>query len=125
MGYRVRKRTSSRQVSRLQRHRRVRSKLTGTSERPRLAVFRSQKHISVQVIDDGVGHVLLQSSTSNKELKVKKGNDISAATKVGSDIAKKAIAKKIKKVVFDSAGYRYHGRVKAVAEAARKGGLVF
>jgi len=125
MGFRIKKRTSPKQIGRLKRHRRVRSRVYGMSERPRLMVFRSQQHIYAQVIDDVKGCVLFQSSTLDKNVKLKKGNTIAAAATVGAEIAKKAIAKKLKKVVFDTGGFKFHGRVKALAEAARKGGLVF
>lgn len=122
---RFRKVTELTQVARVKRHLRLRKKLCGSSERPRLSVFRSEKHIYAQVIDDVSHKVLCQASTLNKELKLKKGYDMGAATKVGETIAKKALASKVSRVVFDVGGYRYHGRIKALAEAARKGGLQF
>lgn len=133
MAYRIRKQTASKQIARLKRHRRVRGRLCGTPERPRLVVFRSCKHIYAQVIDDLANRVLVQSSSlKNKEKKSGKGkvqskklDHIGVATQIGMDIAKKGILKKITSVVFDCAGYKYHGRVKALAEGARKGGLVF
>ena len=88
-------------------------------------VFRSGKHIYAQIVDDHDRLVLVAASTLSKGLKIKKGYNISAATKIGEEIARRAQEKKIKKVVFDAAGYKYHGRVKALAEAARQGGLVF
>ena len=108
---------------RLRKHLRVREKISGTPECPRLCVFRSNKNIEVQVIDDTKGVTLC--SSSSEQLKLERGNNIEAATKVGNDIAKKALAKGIEKVVFDRGGYIYHGRVKAVAEGAREGGLKF
>lgn len=108
---------------RLRKHQRVRAKISGTSECPRLCVFRSNKNIEVQVIDDTKGITLV--SSSSEQLKLANGSNIEAANKVGADIAKKCLAKKIENVVFDRGGYIYHGRVKAVAEAAREGGLKF
>lgn len=108
----------------IQRKRRVRAKVFGTQKRPRLSVFRSLKHIYAQIIDDENGKTL--ASASDKEIKkAKEGNKVSLATLVGEEVAKKAVAKKIKKVVFDKGGSRFHGRVKAVADGARSGGLEF
>ena len=112
----------SRNVARLRRHARVRKNISGTAEMPRLNVFRSNKEIYVQVIDDVKGVTL--ASSSSKMLKVNGGN-IEGAKAVGADIAKKCIDKKIEKVVFDRGGYLYHGRVKALADAARENGLQF
>ena len=108
---------------RLRKHARVRAKISGTSECPRLCVFRSNRHIEVQVIDD-VKRITLASSGSVK-LKLTDGNNINGAMKVGEDIAKQCLALGIEKVVFDRGGYIYHGRVKALAEAARENGLKF
>lgn len=113
----------SRNSIRERKHARVRAKISGTSECPRLCVFRSNKHIEVQVIDD-VKRVTLVS-TGSVALKLENGSNIEAASIVGEKVAELCVAKKIKKVVFDRGGYIYHGRVKAVAEGARKGGLVF
>ena len=113
----------SKNVSRKRRHARVRSKISGTSSCPRLCVYRSNKNIEAQIIDD-VKKVTLVASSS-MALKLENGSNIEAAGKVGEDLAKKALAKKIKKVVFDRSGYIYHGRVKALAEAARTAGLEF
>ena len=110
-------------VSRVRRHARVRAKLSGTSATPRLCVYRSNKNIEAQIIDDVKGATLVASSSM--ALKLENGSNIDAAKLVGEDIAKKALAKKIKKVVFDRSGYIYHGRVKALAEAAREAGLEF
>ena len=110
-------------VSRVRRHARVRAKLSGTKEAPRLCVYRSNKNIEAQIIDDVKGVTLV--SSSSMALKLENGSNIEAAAKVGKDIAEKALAKKIKKVVFDRSGYIYHGRVKALAEAAREAGLEF
>ena len=110
-------------ISRVRRHARVRAKISGTSEAPRLCVYRSNKNIEAQIIDDTKGVTLV--SSSSMALKLENGSNIDAAAKVGQDIATKALAKKIKKVVFDRSGYIYHGRVKALAEAAREAGLEF
>ena len=110
-------------VSRVRRHARVRAKISGTSEAPRLCVYRSNKNIEAQIIDDVKGATLVASSSMS--LKLENGSNIDAAKLVGEDIPKKALAKKIKKVVFDRSGYIYHGRVKALAEAAREAGLEF
>jgi len=96
-------------------------KIFGTKEKPRLSVFRSSRNIFAQIVDDVAGHTLVSSST----LKIEKGGNIAAAKLVGEEIAKKAIVLGIKKIVFDRNYFRYHGRVKAVAEAAREGGLLF
>ncbi len=113
----------SKNVSRKRRHARVRSKVSGTANCPRLCVYRSNKNIEAQIIDD-VKKVTLVASSS-MSLKLENGSNIEAASKVGIDLATKAKAKKIKKVVFDRSGYIYHGRVKALAEAAREAGLEF
>ena len=110
-------------VARQRRHVRVRETVNGTKEIPRLNVFRSNKGIYVQVIDDVAQKTLVSSSTV--ELKIKNGGNIEAAKLVGADIAKKCKAAKIKKVVFDRGGYLYHGRVEALADAARENGLEF
>jgi large subunit ribosomal protein L18 len=106
------------------RKKRIRAKIFGTKERPRLSVFRSNKHIYCQLIDDEKGHTL--TSASDRELKsLKVKNRVEIAFEVGKLIAKKAKKLGIEKVVFDRAGYKYHGRVKALAEGAREGGLKF
>ena len=112
-----------RNAERLRRHRRVGAKISGTSQAPRLCVYRSNKNIEVQVIDDTKGITLC--SSSSESLKLEHGNNIEAAKLVGADIAKKCLALKIENVVFDRGGYIYHGRVAAVAEAARENGLKF
>ena len=116
-------------VRRQRRHRRVRSRIHGTASRPRLAVFRSAKHISAQLIDDVAGKTLLAVSDKHLATSVKATKEqtqkVSVATAVGALIAEKAKAKKITSIVYDVAGFRYHGRVKALAEAARAGGLKF
>ena len=107
------------------RHARVRAKVSGTPEVPRLNVFRSNQNIFAQIIDDTKGTTLVSASSIDKDLKLANGSNIEAATKVGELIAKRAKEAKIKKVVFDRGGYLYHGGVKALAEAARANGLEF
>jgi|SRR6056297_588980 len=118
---------NDRKYSRKKRHLRVRKKVTGTPERPRMAVFRSEKHIYAQIIDDSTHHTLCTSSTVKGELKssLEKTWDKTAAEKVGEDIAKKAKDAGIEEVVFDRGGFKYHGRVKALADGARNAGLKF
>lgn len=116
---------TSKNATRLKRHARVRAKLSGTAERPRLNVFRSNKNIYAQVIDDVNGVTLVSASTLDKELKIENSSDTATATKVGELVAKRAVEKGISNVVFDRGGYLYHGRVKALAEAAREAGLKF
>jgi len=114
-----------RNVARKSRHKRVRAKISGTSSVPRLNVFRSNKNISVQVIDDVNGVTLVSVSSMDKDLNITNGGNVEAATFVGKTIAEKCLAAKIDTVVFDRGGNIYHGRVKAVAEAAREAGLKF
>src|SRR5579863_4725860 len=104
-------------------HNRIREKLSGTTERPRLNVFRSLNHLYAQVIDDQKGETLVSASTL--ALKLKTGGNVAAAKEIGKAIAEKATAKGIKKVVFDRGGFRYDGRIKSLADAAREGGLEF
>ncbi len=109
-------------------HKRIRLKVSGSTQRPRLAVFRSVKHIYAQVIDDSVGHTLAAASSnekSNAKNGVKNGGNIAGAKAVGKLLAERAKEKGVKSVVFDRGGYLYHGRVKALADAAREGGLQF
>ena len=108
--------------ARLRRHARVRRKISGTAARPRLNVFRSSKHIYAQIIDDVAGVTLVSASTMDKDFTGNGGN-IEAVKAVGNTVAKRAIEKGITEVVFDRGGYIYHGRVKALAEGAREGGL--
>lgn len=110
-------------AKRVKRHQRLRNKISGTPERPRLSVFRSGLHIYAQIIDDVNGVTL--ASASSLSMKLDKGGNLEAATKVGEEVAKKALDANIKTVVFDRSGYIYHGRVKALAEAAREAGLEF
>lgn len=114
----------SRKVARTTRQKRVRAKVKGTALRPRLCVYRSLNNISAQLIDDEKQITLLSASTLDKEVKTKASNVV-AATEVGTLIAKRAIEKNIKTVVFDRNGYLYHGKVKALADAAREAGLEF
>jgi len=114
----------SRNEARLHRHVRVRSKISGTAERPRLNVFRSLHHINAQIIDDVAGVTLVAASSAEKDFGAPGGNK-EAARKVGQLIAKRAAEKGITEVVFDRGGYLYHGRVKELAEGAREGGLKF
>jgi len=108
-------------------HRRIRKKISGTPERPRLAVFRSQAHIYAQVIDDGTGRTVCSASSLDETLKsdAKRGANVAAAKAVGSLIATRAKEKGVEAVVFDRGGFQYHGRIKALADAAREGGLKF
>ncbi len=114
-----------RQKKRTVRHNRVRSKISGSSERPRLCVFRSNAFVYAQVIDDAKHSTILSASDKNLPASAKKGTKIERASKIGEHIAKLALEKKITTVNFDRGGYKYHGRVKALAEGARKGGLIF
>ncbi|QGQ44008.1 50S ribosomal protein L18 [Metabacillus sediminilitoris] len=110
---------------RKKRHARVRSKLVGTTTRPRLNVYRSNQHIYAQVIDDANSVTLVSASTLDKDLTLDSNSNVEAAQKVGELVAKRAIEKGVKTVVFDRGGYLYHGRIKALAEAAREAGLEF
>ena len=111
--------------ARIARHDRIRNKISGTKIVPRLNVFRSNSNIFAQIIDDEAGVTLVSASSLEKELKLTNGGNVEAAAKVGELLAKKAKKAKISKVVFDRGGYLYHGRVKALAEAARENGLEF
>ena len=116
----------ARREGRIRRHRRVRKKVHGTASRPRLAVYRSNKHISVQVIDDDTGHTLAAASTTETDQRsAGTGGSVAAATRVGELVAQRAKAAGVATVVFDRGGYAYHGRVAAIAEAARNAGLEF
>ncbi len=117
----------SRADIRRNKHRRLRNRFAGTAERPRLAVFRSNNHMYAQIIDDTVGNTLVAASTLEKDVKseLEKTNDVAAAGKLGTVIAKKALEKGITTVVFDRGGFIYQGKVKALAEAAREAGLEF
>jgi large subunit ribosomal protein L18 len=116
----------ARRQGRIRRHRRVRKNVRGTAQRPRLAVYRSNKHISVQVIDDDLGQTLAAASSTETDLRsAGSGGSVAAAERVGSLIAERAKAAGVTAVVFDRGGYAYHGRVAAIAEAARNAGLEF
>ena len=115
---------TNRKLERIRRHARVRRKISGTAERPRLCAYRSNTNLYVQVIDDVAGKTLVSASTLDKEVKTKYANK-EAAKEVGALIAKRALGKNIKDVVFDRGGYIYHGVIKELAEAARNGGLNF
>ncbi len=115
----------SRNEARLARHERVRNKVSGTSTTPRLNVFRSNQNIFAQIIDDTKNVTLVSASSIDKELKLENGGNVEAAKKVGELLAKRAKEQNITKVVFDRGGYLYHGRVEALAEAARENGLEF
>jgi large subunit ribosomal protein L18 len=108
-------------------HKRIREKISGRAERPRLCIYRSLKYIYAQIVDDSLGKTLVAASTTEKDVrgKLKQAGNIEASKLVGKTIAERAKAKGIKAVVFDRGGYLYHGRVKAVAEAARESGLEF
>ena len=112
---------------RVKKHERLRNRLSGTAERPRLAVFRSNNHMYAQIIDDTVGHTLVSASTVEKTVKseLEKLNDINAASYVGTLVAKRALEKGIDKVVFDRGGFLYKGKIQALADAAREAGLQF
>ena len=117
----------SRTVVRENKHRRLRNRFSGTAERPRLAVFRSNNHMYAQIIDDTVGKTLVSASTLDKEVKAEceKTNNVEAATVVGKVVAKRALEKGITTVVYDRGGFVYEGKVKALADAAREAGLEF
>ena len=117
----------SRTVVRENKHRKLRNRFSGTAERPRLAVFRSNNHMYAQIIDDTVGNTLVSASTLQKDVKadLEKTNDVKAAAHLGKVIAERAVAKGISTVVFDRGGFIYQGKVKALADAAREAGLKF
>ena len=117
----------SRQEVRLNKHRKLRNRFSGTAERPRLAVFRSNNHMYAQIIDDTVGNTLVSASTLEKDVKaeLEKTNNVDAAAYLGTVIAKRALEKGIKAVVFDRGGFIYQGKIAALADAAREAGLEF
>jgi large subunit ribosomal protein L18 len=125
MATKIRRQTSQKQQIRFKRKKRIRARVEGTPERPRLSVFRSNQHIYVQLVDDIKGHTLVAASTGEEELKAKYGGSVEGAKTIGTLVAKRALAKNISKVVFDRSGYLYHGRIKALADAAREAGLKF
>jgi large subunit ribosomal protein L18 len=104
-------------------HRRIRRKVKGSGERPRLALYRSLNHISAQIVDDELGRTIVSASTTEKDLRGTTGGNIEAARRIGKAIAERALEKGIESVVFDRGGYLYHGRIKALTEAAREAGL--
>ena len=118
---------ASRSIARVKKHNRIRNRFSGTAERPRLAVFRSNNHMYDQIIDDTVGNTLVSASTVQKEIKaeLEKTNNVDAAAYLGTVIAKRALEKGITTVVFDRGGFIYQGKVKALADAAREAGLEF
>ena len=117
----------SRQNVRVKKHNRMRNRFSGTAERPRLAVFRSNNHMYAQIIDDTVGNTLVSASTLEKDIKseLEKTNNVDAAAYLGKVIAERALEKGIKEVVFDRGGFIYHGKIEALADAAREAGLEF
>ena len=117
----------SRSEVRVNKHRKLRNRFSGTAERPRLAVFRSNNHMYAQIIDDTVGNTLVSASTTQKDVKaeLEKTNDVAAANYLGKVIAERALAKGITEVVFDRGGFIYHGKIEALADAAREAGLKF
>jgi len=117
----------SRTKVRIKKHKRLRNHIVGTQAKPRLAVFRSNNHMYAQIIDDTVGNTLVSASTLQKDVKaeLEKTNDVAAAAYLGTVLGKKAVEKGIKEVVFDRGGFIYHGKIKALADAAREAGLEF
>lgn len=115
----------NRNANRQKRHKRLRNHISGTSEKPRLSIYRSASHIYAQIINDEVGNTLVSASTLDKSLNLEQTGNIDAAKAVGTSIAEKAKEAGIEEVVFDRGGYVYHGKVKALAEAAREAGLKF
>lgn len=116
---------STKRVGRIRIHKRIRRKIAGSAEQPRLAVFRSLKHIYAQVIDDQSGRTLASAGTNEKALGIGYGGNVAAAKRIGAQIGERAAKAGIKQVVFDRGGHLYHGRVKALADAAREAGLEF
>ncbi|MDZ4085105.1 MAG: 50S ribosomal protein L18 [Bdellovibrionales bacterium] len=123
MRIRTSKHTATKAVAREKKKLKIRKRVTGSSERPRLCIFRSTKHVYAQVIDDSTGQTLVSASTLDTD--GVKGANKDACSAIGKEVAKRAVGKNIKQVVFDRNGYLYHGRVKALADAAREGGLEF
>ena len=125
MATKIRKRTSKKITTRFKHKKRIRSKIFGTTERPRLVVFRSNANIYAQLVDDTKAHTIAAASTTEKELNAKAGANLEGSKLVGQLIAKRAQAKGVKSIVFDRGGYIYHGKIKALADAAREAGLKF
>ena len=124
MATKISKRTSQKQIIRFKHKKKIRSKLVGTTDRPRLVVFRSNSNMYVQLVDDSKAHTIVAASTVEKEL-IKANSNIEGAKLVGQLVAKRAQAKGVKNIVFDRGGYLYHGKIKALADAAREAGLNF
>lgn len=118
-------RKPSRSANRVKKHKRLRYKIVGTTEKPRLCLFKSNNHVYAQIIDDTKGHTLVAASTKDASLTLEKTNNADAAKAVGEAVAKRAVEKGITEVVFDRSGYLYHGKVAALADAAREAGLKF
>ncbi len=125
MATKIRRKTSPKQQVRFKRKKRIRARVEGTAERPRLSIFRSNRHFYIQIIDDVKGHTLVSASTLEAENRSKVDANIEGVKTLGNLIAKRALAKKVECVVFDRSGYLYHGRIKAIADAARESGLKF
>lgn len=125
MATKVRKNTSEKKTVRFKRKARIRSRLSGTAEQPRMSVYKSNRYIYVQIIDDVSGVTLASASSLEKDLRSTHKGNVEGAKAIGSLVAKRALEKKIQNVVFDRSGYIYHGRVKALADAAREAGLKF
>jgi len=125
MAIKIRLHTNPKKVVRAKRKKRIRSRIIGTEEKPRLAIFRSNKHIYVQLVDDAKGHTIASASTCESEKQKDLKPNIDGAKAVGQLIAKRAQAKNISKIVFDRGGYLYHGRIRALADSAREAGLKF
>ena len=125
MAIKVRKNTSEKKTVRFKRKARIRSRVSGTAAQPRMAVFKSNRYIYVQIIDDVRGATLVAASSLEKDLRSSHKGNVEGAKAIGALVAKRALEKKIQNVVFDRSGYIYHGRVKALADAAREAGLKF
>ncbi|NBU21257.1 50S ribosomal protein L18 [bacterium] len=125
MATKIRQKTSQKQVVRFKRKRRIRARMEGSAERPRLSVFRSNRNMFVQLVDDVKGHTLVSVSSLEEDFKGKSRGSVEGAKTMGNLIAKRALAKNISQIVFDRSGYLYHGRIKALADAAREAGLKF
>jgi large subunit ribosomal protein L18 len=125
MATKIRRKTASKKSIRFKRKKRIRARITGTMERPRLSIFRSNSHLYVQLVDDVKGHTLVAASTGEEENKGKLRLNLEGAKGLGTLLAKRALAKNISAVAFDRSGYLYHGKIKALADAARETGLKF
>ncbi len=125
MSAKIRRKTSDKLKVRMKRRSRIRARVAGTADRPRMSIFRSNRNLFVQLIDDVAATTLVAASSLDEDFGTKAGTNIDGAKALGALVAKRALAKKIDKVVFDRSGYLYHGRVKAMADAAREGGLQF